>query len=206
MKKEKYHLIDNGTIVLLNSKNSTKSNKLVLVFGYFNDLIDEKIQYVGIPVTVTKEDDKIKIVKSDETNNPFIKFEYEDIIITIGSFSYVTEVQDALIDELINYNHSIYGAACPKVRKIGMTMQDAVDEMDYNKALYLAYKFDSCIEAKKWYNEFCDIEKYASLFDVSTRDIGRLKGAINNWARMTWGIDIKYDSYEKIELYTNCGA
>ena len=143
MKKEKYHLIDNGTIVLLNSKNSTKSNKLVLVFGYFNDLIDEKIQYVGIPVTVTKEDDKIKIVKSDETNNPFIEFEYEDIIITIGSFSYVTEVQDALIDEVIDYSRSIHGELYPKVRKIGMTMQDAVDEKDYDKALYLAYKFDS---------------------------------------------------------------
>lgn len=206
MKKEKYHLIDNGTIVLLNSKNSTKSNKLVLVFGYFNDLIDEKIQYVGIPVTVTKEDDKIKIVKSDETNNPFIEFGHEDIIITIGLFSYVTEVQDALIDEVINYNHSIYGATCPKVRKIGMTMQDAVDEKDYDKALYLAYKFDNCTEAKKWYMEFSDIEKYASLFNVSTRSIGRLKGAINNWARMTWGIDIKYDSYEKIELYTNSRA
>ena len=111
-----------------------------------------------------------------------------------------------MIDEVIDYSRSIHGELYPKVRKIGMTMQDAVDEKDYDKALYLAYKFDSCIEAKKWYMEFSDIEKYASLFNVSTRSIGRLKGAINNWARMTWGIDIKYDSYEKIELYTNSRA
>ena len=206
MKKEKYHLIDNGTIVLLSSKSSTKSNKLVSVFGYFNDLIGGKIQYVGIPITITKKDNVINIAKCEESNSPFVKFEYEDIIITIGSSSYITEIQDALINDAYNYSRSIYGETYPKIRKIGMTMQDAVNEMDYNKALYLAYKFNSCIEAKKWYNEFCDIKKYASLFDVSTRDIGRLKGAINNWARMTWGIDIKYDSYEKIELYTDCRA
>ena len=96
MKKEKYHLIDNGTIVLLNSKNSTKSNKLVLVFGYFNDLIDEKIQYVGIPVTVTKEDDKIKIVKSGEINNPFIKFEYDDIIIAMENNKKIYSISNDL--------------------------------------------------------------------------------------------------------------
>lgn len=206
MKKEKYHLIDNGTIVLLSSKSSTKSNKLVSVFGYFNDLIGGKIQYVGIPITIIKKDNVINIAKCEESNSPFVKFEYEDIVITIGSSSYITEIQDALINDAYNYSRSIYGETYTKIRKIGMTMQDAVNEMDYDKALYLAYKFNSCIEAKKWYNEFCDIKKYALLFDVSTRDIGRLKGAINNWARMTWGIDIKYDSYEKIELYTDCRA
>lgn len=206
MKKEKYHLIDNGTIVLLSSKSSTKSNKLVSVFGYFNDLIGGKIQYVGIPITIIKKDNVINIAKCEESNSLFVKFEYEDIIITIGSSSYITEMQDALINDAYNYSRSIYGETYSKIRKIGMTMQDAVDERDYDKALYLAYKFNSCIEAKKWYNEFCDIKKYASLFDVSTRDIGRLKGAINNWARMTWGIDIKYDSYEKIELYTDSRA
>lgn len=206
MKKEKYHLIDNGTIVLLSSKSSTKSNKLVSVFGYFNDLIGGKIQYVGIPITITKKDNVINIAKCEESNSPFVKFEYEDIIITIGSSSYIAEIQDALINDTYNYSRSIYGETYSKIRKIGMTMQDAVDEKDYNKALYLAYKFDSCIEAKKWYNEFCDIKKYASSFDVSTRDIGRLKGAISNYVRMTWGIDIKYDSYEKIELYTDSRA
>lgn len=191
----KYFLIDNGTIVLLNSESNTESNPLITVVGYFND-VNGKIQYVGVPVVVIKNQDSINAEKLEVKDsrssykNLFMTFGYEDIIVAIGTSSYAIEAQDILLHDVNTYNQRVYGTY-PEVRKIGMTMQDAVDERDYNKALYLAYKFDDWTKAKEWYNKFCDINKYASLFGVSTKNIGRLKGAINNGVRMTWGVDIK---------------
>lgn len=168
------NFLTNGTIIVLKPNDLDETNRIAVIVGRYEHVVEGQPEYVAIPVVLNPDDDNfIRTITSNESLYSFFSV-FEDEIVSILNVVPEVEEKEWVFTHVINSIIDSNGEGKDRhIKKLENNLLDALEEKNFTKFKWIISNTQLYVnEAKKWIAKLgSNKEFYIEYFDVKEKDI-----------------------------------